>query len=122
MISPWRRGDRDRRRQGAGAARDAAAVGEGQGVWTAEDGIVAGGGRGQTRGRENEGPHQVGDLIEEDLDQEVLTEKEEVIIEVVGDVIEIGIMTGEETEKRRQGTMKNKSRKLVRWGWRFQST
>ena len=72
MISPWRRGDRDRRRQGAGAARDAAAVGEGREVWTAEDGIVAGGGRGQTRGREDEGPHQEEGLIEEDLGREVI--------------------------------------------------
>ena len=74
----------------------------------------------QAQGKtEEEGQDQE---IEEDLDQEVLIEKEEVIIEVVGDVTGIGIMTGEETEKRRQGTMKNKSRKLVRWGWRFQST
>ena len=39
-------------------------------MWTAEDGIVAGGG--QTRGREDEGPHQEEGLIEEDLDREVI--------------------------------------------------
>ena len=70
MISPWRRGDRDRRRQGAGAGRDGVAVGEGREVWTAEDGIVAGGG--QTRGREDEGLHQEEGLIEEDLGREVI--------------------------------------------------